>query len=355
MIISPEMAVPLQEGRPVRAALLLPLSGPSAGVGTAMLNAAQLALFDTAPENFTLLPLDTRGTPDGAAAAARHAVSEGVDVILGPLFSGDVKATGPIARQANLNVVSFSTDRTAASQGVFVLGFLPGPQVERVVSYARSQGMSRFGALLPNTEYGRAVSQAMQETLRRGGGTLVATEFYDPNANDLGQPVRAIAAQADSLDAILLPDEGLRLRALASQLAVAGVDTTRVKLLGTMLWDDPRLGQEPALVGAWYPLPPSAQFMEFQSRYAQSFGSRPPRIASLAYDATALAAVLARRPNPDFSTASLTNPSGFAGIDGIFRLLPNGTAERGFAVLEVTRAGPREISPAPQTFERPVF
>ena len=42
----------------------------------------------------------------------------------------------------------------------------------------------------------------------------------------------------------------------------------------------------------------------------------------------------------------LTNASGFAGIDGVFRFRPDGTNERGLAVLRVSPHGGQVISPA---------
>jgi hypothetical protein len=72
----------------------------------------------------------------------------------------------------------------------------------------------------------------------------------------------------------------------------------------------------------------------------------------LAYDATGLAAVLARiGANPDFSATALGSPSGFAGVDGIFRFAPDGVVERGLAVLQLDRRSIQVISPAPTTFE----
>jgi hypothetical protein len=154
------------------------------------------------------------------------------------------------------------------------------------------------------------------------------------------------------MDAVLLPEGGNRVRVLAPLLAYHDIDPAQVKFLGTALWDDPTLGLEPALIGGWFAAPDPASWAEFSRTYRDLYTEAPPRLATLAYDATALAAVLARSPaGPDFSPATLTQPNGFAGIDGIFRLTQDGSVERGLAVLEVQREGPVVIDPAPQTFE----
>ena len=79
----------LQEQRPlvpppattdtVRVAILLPLSGRNAPLGLALLNAAQLAIFDFGDRRLELLPVDTKGTPHGAGEAAATAIGDGAE------------------------------------------------------------------------------------------------------------------------------------------------------------------------------------------------------------------------------------------------------------------------------------
>lgn len=355
-----EPAPPLRPMAPqgVKAALLVPLTGQAAPVGQALFSAAQMALFDIGATTFSLQPFDTHGTPEGAMRAAQLATTQGSDLILGPLFSADVKAAAQVARQARINMVSFTTDPTAAGNGVYILGFLPRSQVARVVGQARAQGMTRFAVLAPDDDYGRTMANTFHDVVTASGGGVTRAEFYDArsgNTNSADAIRRLTAGGPLPFEALFLPDGGMRLRALAALLPGNGIDTGRIQLLGTMLWDEPTLGNEPVLQGGWYPAPPQAAHQDFVQSYQQAFGQKPPAIASLGYDATALAAVLAQRPVPDFGVASLTQPGGFAGVDGIFRLLADGTNQRGLALMQVTPTGPREISPAPGDFNGPAY
>lgn len=371
----------VKSGQRLRAALLVPLSGSSAPLGKALLNAAQMALFEMGGSGFSVVPVDTKGTPEGAAAAARQAIEHGAQIILGPLFSGEVKAVTPIALSSGVNVIAFSSDRTASQPGVYLLGFLPRPQVERVVAHAFAQGVTRFAVLAPSNDYGRAMTDAFRSSVAAHGGTMVETIFFDPNAKDFADVVKRLArfdsrkaalnqlrrqleakgekAELKKLEkrdtigdvdyqAVFLPDEGGRLRSLAALLPYYDIDTPKVKLLGTMQWDDPTLASEPALNGAWYASAPPDGRANFDERYKQAFGVKPPRLASLGYDAAALTAVLAQ--SGQISTTNLLNPQGFSGVDGLFRLLPDGTSERGLAVLELQRGAPRVLAPAPNGF-----
>ena len=381
-------AAPLAAGESLKVAVLLPLSGQGAALGKALLNAAELALFDVNDEHLALLPRDTAGTPEGAAQAARDAIGQGARLILGPFFAAEVSAVAPLARAAGINVVAFSTDERVAGQGVFLMGFLPRTQVLRVVSYAHDQGLNRFAAIVPGSPYGDTISVALRDAVMQAGGEVGDIESYDPAAGGAAAVVRqlghydsrhaAIEAQRKALekkgdevskqalrrldaqegvgslgfDAIMLPEGGERLLALAPLLPYYDIDPAEARLLGTGLWDDPRLGKEPSLIGGWYAAPDPATRADFEARYAKLFGAgNPPRIATLGYDATALAAALERAPNgPDFSATALTNRDGFNGLDGIFRFRADGLNERGLAVLEVQRDAPKVVSPAPTSF-----
>lgn len=340
------------------AALLLPLTGPSAAIGSALFNAAQMALFELADSNFTLLPFDTHGTPDGAVAAAKLAVAQHAGLVIGPLFSGEAKAAAAITAPAGISMLALTADRKAAAPGVYVLGFLPGPQAARAADLARLQGRSRLAILAPADDYGRTVAEYLTNLAPQSGLTVTALEYYDIASSDVAAPLKRLLKGGRppgdlGFDALLLPDEGSRLRSVAAQAAAGGIDPAQIRLLGTMLWEDSRPDSEPALAGGWYAAPAPAAHADFNARYAKAFGSRPPRLASLGYDATALAAVLARRGGArPFTPEALTSPLGFAGVDGLFRLKTDGTNERGYAVMEVVAGGaPREVAPAPAQFQ----
>jgi ABC-type branched-subunit amino acid transport system substrate-binding protein len=355
VIPAPNPAVgppPIAASGKINVAVLLPLSGANAAVGQAMLNAAQMALFDLGDERLELLTHDTQGSAAGAASAAQTAIGDGAQIILGPLLAAEVEAVKPIATAAHVPVVAFSTATQLAGDGVFLMGFTPGQEVARVAAFAHARGHDRFAVLAPRSPYGEIVANAVRDAVSANGATLVRVEFYDASINDMAAAVRRFANEGHDYDALFLPEGGSRLKALAPQLPYFNIDPAQVKMLGTGLWDEPGLGTEPALDGGWYAAPAPASRAAFEKRYRELYKVAPPRLATLGYDAAALAAVLSRSPQgADFSIATLTNPNGYSGVDGIFRFRSDGLVQRGLAVLEVHRGAGTVIDPAPQTFQ----
>lgn len=382
----------IEIGGAVKVGLLVPLSGRYARLGETLSNAAQLAVFDIADDRFTLLIKDTQGTAFGAQQAAREAIAEGARLLIGPVFATNVPGVADEARAAQINVLSFSNDRSVAGDGVFVLGLAPETQVDRIVGYSRAQGLQRFAVLAPRTPYGETVVGALRAATIRYGAELARIGFYDPEATDISAEVRqfanydqrhrallsqrqVLAARNDEaaklalkrldgldtlgppqFDAVLVPESGKRLLTVAPMLAYFDVDPAEVKFLGTSLWEDEGLTREPTLQGGWFTVPPRELWLNFVKRFRDTFDDTPARIAGLAYDATALAAVLAQRAaadgrEPRFAAEELTQSSGFAGINGLFRLRPDGTNDHALAIVTIDNGQFATVDPAPQSFQ----
>ncbi len=379
----------LGDEEPVRVALLLPFSASNEAaqkVASAMFDAAQLAAFDAGDDRFLLIPKDTKGRPEGAAAAARSALADGAEIILGPLFSESTAAAAPVARAASAPMIAFSSDINVAGDGVFLLSFPPELEIKRVTEFAMLQEITRFGVLAPLSEYGSRVSGAFSQHVFTNGGVIVHEERYQQEPELMLEPAKRLARYSQKIvplelrhefegdraaaveraaesddgvtgytegyQAVLMPEQGTLLRALAPLLPYYNVDITRVKLLGVSAWNNPRLTREPALRGGWFAAPDPAITRQFEDRYAAAFGAPPPRLASLAYDATLLSARLAstQRRRNRFSTDSITDPNGYFGADGLFRLNPDGSVERGLAILEIQPGGIQVVDQAPRSF-----
>jgi ABC-type branched-subunit amino acid transport system substrate-binding protein len=334
----------------VKVGLLLPLSASgNAGVAAqSMKNAGEMALAEFQNPNIQLLIKDDGGNPQGAQQGAQQALDEGAEIILGPLFAASVPATAQVARGRSISCIAFSTDSSIAGRGVYLLSFLPESDVNRIVEYSASIGKKSFAALLPENAYGNVVEAAFKQAVGRKGGRIVAFEKYGA---DRATPARTVAQALGQADALLLADDGDSVVAMADALTAAGANLRNIQLLGTGLWDNPRVFASATLQGGLYAAPDPSGFRAFAGRYRARFGAEPVRTATLTYDAVALVAALAKTPaGHRYSADVLTNPSGFAGIDGLFRFRSDGTNERGLAVMRAATGGGVPVAGSPKSF-----
>jgi len=352
---------------PIRVGLLVPLSGRFEAVGQGMLDAAQMAVFDYADDRYTLLPRDTGGDGATAADAARDLANEGAAVLIGPVFAGALKASRPVAEANGLRLIGFSTDSRLEAPGVFIFGFDPDDEVQRVVSFAVSQGRQRVAALLPAGDYGDIVAGAVGTAMAASQGQLVRVVRYHPDPFDIEASVRKViglsleqvkarrdrgqtVATNPGFDALLLVATGETLTRILEEFAGLGLDQAGVQMLSTSQWAELPPAQRARLTGAWYAGTSQSRGDSFRRRFADLFGRDPPRLASLGYDAVTVTAKLAERvPNggeasyrfEDLADAEIST------VNGVVQLRPSGKVERGLAVYEIDPAGNRLRDPAP--------
>lgn len=330
-----------------RIALLVPMTGSSAAVGESIANAANLAVLDTGGKNIRITTYDT-GT--GAAAAAQRAIADGNRLIIGPLLAEDVRAVAPIGRAAKVPLITFSNDVSVVGNGTYLLGFVPTQSIDRVVSFARSKGITSFAGLVPNGTFGQRTSQAMIKAVEANGGRMVGLQAFDRSPASINAAVTKLSASS-AYDALLIADSGRVALQIVPLVRKRG--GTTAKILGTDLWNvEGSLAQSPVMQGAWFASVSDSFYNQLATKYRARFAKGPYRLASLGYDSVLLVNKIAGawKVGTAFPTAQLLDSGGFSGIDGAFRFTSSGIAERMLEVQEIKTGGFTVVSPAPRSF-----
>ena len=373
---------PHMEGREIiRAGVLLPFSHPNARVrqqAEGMLAGIELALFDFNNSNIVLLPTDTGGSLSQATTAAEDLREKGVDVVLGPLFGANVQPVkaaltpevdtgffgiGAEPAEEAKPVIAFSNDRSVASFGAWLASIAPEEEVAAIIEYAALRGYDQFAFFGPQSSLGTRIEAAMQSAVIENGGFMLTSGFYPASSTNPNTEAEyfattiAAAVERGARVAVLVPERGNRLRRIAPLLAYHGVDTRRVKMLGTSSWDDPEIWREPSLRGAWFPTAPSEDIADFEQRFTRIYGAQPSSLAAVSYDAAAL--VVALSEDGELTPGELINKDGFLGVNGLFRFRDDGTAERSLAIMEIDPTvedgnGVKEILPVSPSFDQTI-
>ncbi|WP_294334870.1 penicillin-binding protein activator [uncultured Sphingomonas sp.] len=343
-------STPITQGLPQdvarhRVALLVPLSGPNAGVGRSLQNATQLAILDTNTDAIRITSYDTAG-PGGALAAAERAIAEGNKLILGPLLAEDARAVAPAARKARVPVLSFSNDASAAGGGVYLLGYSPAQSIERVVEYAKGNGITQFAGLIPSGVYGQRASTAFLRAVESAGGKVLAMHNYDARPGSMNSAIAKLSG---------VPYQAILIAGSAGSATVAVPVLRRsaagksARVLGTELWNtDSAIATRPVLNGSWFASVPDNVYRQYAVKYRTRFGAAPYRLSALGYDAVLLTVRIARewKTNTDFPASMLVDHD-FGGVDGAFRFGRDGIAARALEVQEVRDGTIVTVSAAP--------
>jgi branched-chain amino acid transport system substrate-binding protein len=341
----------MRNQRVVRVGLLLPFSLRPQDA-SALYSAAELALFDHGDQTTLLIPRDAGADEASANAAARALLNDGADIIIGPVLREGVIGAGRAAATERVPVIGFSSDRTVAGNGVYLLSFQLEDEISRLVSFAATRNIRTIALLAPSNEYGRRVEEALRAEARLRGVTVTTSQLYNRTDADASAAATALAASLRSTpaQAILIAENGTPLRSIGTALVQAGVDQRQVRFMGTSAWAGDAQ-REPTLAGGWYVSADPSARTDFEARYQTIYGRAPTRLASLGYDAVALASLLSRDTGSNgFAPNRLQNTDGFAGSDGLFRFNANGAIERGLAIIEVGQNTVNVVDAAPRRF-----
>jgi len=335
----------------VRVSLLLPrtAAGNGAVASKQIYNGAQLAMQDFGSASLQLVIKDTQGNAASAQAAANEAVQEGSSAVLGPLFSSSVSAASAVTQPAGRPIIGFSTDTSVARRGVYLISYTPQDDTRAMMNFAGSQQIKTMQVFLPNNAEGNIREAVIKETADALGFRTNITKF-EFSGPGIEVAAREAAVWVQSADAIYIPEGGQIPGVILASLERSGVSTTGKKILGSGKWESVKF-DTPALEGAFYSGRDITKFNDFATRYKARFNEDASVLSAVGYDAVTLATTLVRSKGPQaFSSATLEDNKGFAGINGIFRLRPNGTSQRGLAIYQVNNGAGSIVAPAPTSF-----
>lgn len=324
--------------------VLLPLTGKAADIGQGLQNAMFLALDNLKNNKVVLKFYDTRSTEYGAGLAAEQAINDGAKLILGPLMSEEVKSVSKVALSEDVPVISFTTSPQVLQKGIYSIGLLNAEQIDRIVSYAAAKNRTRLALLVPDNNGGLNILKSAMMSAQANNATIVKVGFYNPNSVNFTSVVKELSSPAD-FDAVLIADGGNRLKSMASMFAYNDILYPQVMFLGTSAWDNTNLSKETMLYNGVYPMVSKKYGNYFSDKYKEAFGEQPKTVYSFAYDSVLLASVLAEKCHNDLNIC-IVSKNGFNGVNGYFKMLPTGQSYHSLEVLEVTKDGPKTVSPA---------
>lgn len=334
-----------------KVAMLLPLSGKASTYGKGLQNAAMMAIEDTNNPNLEVRFYDTKSSPDGAIAALSSAISAKAELILGPLMSDEVSAISGKAQSKNIPVISFSTSPNILGNGIYTLGLLSDEQVERIVSYASSKGRHKMAVIVPDSPAGLNIVKSALNSASNNQISVTKIGFYEPSTLEFSELIQQMAQDID-FDSVLIAETGSRLKAIAGTFGYYDVAYPDVLFLGTCLWENTNLSKETTLFNAVYTSVSRVYSDYFDKKYKDLFGETPNKLYTYAYDSVALASALSKSKS-DNLYALITNPDGYIGMNGSFRLFADGTNEHNLDVLQITTNGIKTVNSAPKKFTSP--
>ena len=357
----------------LRIAILVPLSGKVKVVGESIVNSAQMSIFDNNKRNIVLKVYDTKGTTFGAVEALNTAIKDGIDVVVGPLFSEETKAVKNIIKNNNLISFSLSNDEELKNiDNVFVTGSIPEQEIQTLISYMMENDFYNYVALMPNSSHGALMNKILRNTILNKDGLLIKTDYYEPNEknmllkiNDLvnfyevpqtifedyekkklenkllGLEEPELVIQEEEKiypQALFIPDGGSKAEEIANLLFINQKNDRYIQLIGTSKLDgDSSIQNNPYMDQVIFVGSNPDKYQKFYDNYLKIYRKEPIKITSMVYDLINVIDRFYEKFEDGYvvNKKTLLDPNGFDGIDGKFRFLPNGLVDRHLYVIQM--------------------
>ena len=371
-LILPETAATTIVGKnekTLRAAVLLPLSGPAEKIGVDIRRGAELAIFTLDNPNIDLTFHDTS---QDVATAVTAAIEQNADLIIGPLFSENARRARPLAAMANMPILTFSNDSTVAGQGVWLIGQTPEQDIDVVLTKALNEvvpidkdarSMPNLVIIAQDNDYGTRISQSAISLLKNKGGAtadlMVLSDDVLMDEKALRQSIKNLTGwlppsstgevKLPKYDMVLLAGyEAFSLR-VAPVLSWYDLDPEKVQFMGPSTWNNAAILQEPSLKNGWFADVPQDNQNRFQQIWADHFNEPASKPAILAFDAIAMASTL-NNDSPQMMITNLTQDQGFSGFSGLFRLNQDGSNTRLLEIRQINVQDADIVFPAGKRF-----
>ena len=345
-------------------ALLLPLESQNKNtnaLASNLKNAARLAIQDLNYLNLNLTIYPTSGDPKRAAYAAKAAIANDSHIIVGPLFSEETAEVKIALENDNIKIISLSNDPSVAGSGVFIMGTTFKSIANRLVAFAKSEGLHRIAIIGPEGQIGANGILASKNAIISNGSIVSTVSTYPLNINIIGKLASTIYADLvkSNTDAIIFTDSPTRGLGFITQEIYSLFRKNNKKppqFMGLSRWDSaPSILNEPSLRHGWFIVPDQRFKKQYAARYFKNFGETTKHISSLSYDAIALIGGIINQSGPQtitrmFEQKKFIGNNGFIGVNGIFRFDANGISERSLSVAEVATGNFKIINKAKTKF-----
>ena len=254
--------------------VLLPFSNKYRSIGQNIRKAIDLAVLQSKNNNIRFVYFDTS---DDFNYNDIEFIIEKINprLIVGPLLRENLIKIKPVINNFKIPVLSFTNDSSLSEKGVWVLGFSPFDQINKIIDYAIKCKREKIGFISVDNHYGRKVYDIVEnsEIISSIKSKIFINDqiFYDKE--NLKKTIRNFLnydeshnkdlLSNDEYDLLILIGNRNFILGLAPILTFYDVELSKTELFATSVLNDETLLKEHSLINAKFPLISETNISEF--------------------------------------------------------------------------------------------
>ena len=171
----------------LKVGLIVPLSGRHQEIGKSVLNSIRLALSKINNDQIEIFPKDNYSNPEKTLFAARQLESEGVRIVIGPVFHQNLIYLGEVQ---NLTFLSLSNKTTTIPRNVITMGINANSQINAIVDFIKKENLNKTIVLVPKSNF----EDELRNALVKSKYEFMNIYSYDVKPDKLTSQIKQITA-----------------------------------------------------------------------------------------------------------------------------------------------------------------
>jgi len=333
----------------IKIGVLVPLSGENKEIGISILNSVRMAITNIDDKKIEIYPKDNRSNPKLTFIGAKQLESEGINLVIGPVFHKNLKALDKVQ---NLTFISLTNKTNNIPNNVISLGVNATSQINTIINFLKKQNLKKTIFLIPKTNYETEIRNSIIKT----NYNFSKIYTYDTNPVELTSQIQQISSfnqrkrnletrikilkNSDdyssknelkklekmytlgdvNFDSVVVAGFDENLKSVINSFLFSDVSSEKVKFIVLNQWFDSFFFKEDSLNKIYFPSINYKSFESYRKAYYKKFGVYPINISILSYDAFGLSYFFLKQDKENIKKNLLNKKNTYLGKIGKFSI-----------------------------------
>ncbi len=280
-----------------KVAVLVPLSGKNQRIGQEIIMGVENAYFSDLSRNIEIKFFDTTELSNTFFDLLKK---QGLDLIIGPVFSDKIIEIINRVKNINIPVLSFSNNKKLYYKNVWLLGKIQEEEISSIIDFGIKTGIKSFAIFGDSTQYSKTLISTAQNELNKKGISNDVFEIKKEILNDrnkLRDEIKKISGwKKENNNKLILPNpkfDGILFTGsksfilkISPLLTYYDLGAERVTYLGNSQFNGVELIEELSLQGSFFSSNEELKKTEFIKTWEKKWGFKPSFLNILANDLT---------------------------------------------------------------------
>ena len=336
----------------IKIGLLLPLLGEHSNIGKSILQSVRLAINKIDNNNIKIITKNTKNNPLKTLSSAKELRSEGVKIVIGPVFNNNLVY---LEELNDMIFLSLTNKNINNPKNVISAGINANSQIKTIKKFKEINDIKSTIFLIPNSNFKEEIKIAISDSKIK----LKHIHIYKTNPTELTKQIEKITMyqirkqnlmdeikrledsneenkerkiknleKRDTLgginfDSVIVSDFDEGLKSVFTSLLYTDVSPQRVHYITLNQWFDESFLKEESLQPLYFPSINKENYDEFVNNYKQTYNEYPNQLSFLSYDLIGLVYYLLYQNNFQVNEKIFYNKNQFKGKVGIFEINKN--------------------------------